>query len=713
MKRKVAFLFPGLGEQYTGMAGDLYRTESVFRAYVDRCSEIVEPLLGVDLREVLYPAGHSPAPSKEAAQRKLDLRSMVRRGNQEASLLDRTELAQPATFVVEYALAQLWKSKGVAPDAMLGYSIGEYVAACLADVVSLPDALRLVTLRAKLIQGFPAGAMLAVPRAERDITPWLTDGLSLAAVNGDALCILAGSPEAIDAAQARLLAEQQPAIRIPTTHAFHSSMMVPIATKFEELASTCSFRAPRIPYISNVTGAWITEAQATDPAYWAAHLCKPVRFSDGLRALSRDPARVFLEVGPGRSLATLALHLGSADGETFAFPSLRASYEATPDAELLSSTHEKLRALEERRPRPRSFSAYALPMDDLERNLVALWQEALSVDTVGVHDNFFELGGHSLLAIFVTNRLHETMGLQVPLSVFFGHPTIAQLARALQTNGPQPSSPDTGAAHLLHSSQYALPNGLEITHQNKAETDHFYEDIFEHRTYVRHLKALPENACVFDVGANIGLFSLFIHTLDRKARTYAFEPSPPTFDILRANVAKHGVNAKIFPVGLSRDERTADFTFYPLSSGMSSVYGDRAEEEAVLRAILQNRMQSNAPDMAQIAAHTEELIAERLKSQRFTCRLRTISNVIREEGVERIDLLKIDVQKSELDVLMGIRAHDWGKIQSIAIEVHDTDGRVEIIEKLLKEHAYDVEIQQDDLYRGSGIYLMYGTRSAA
>jgi FkbM family methyltransferase len=261
-----------------------------------------------------------------------------------------------------------------------------------------------------------------------------------------------------------------------------------------------------------------------------------------------------------------------------------------------------------------------------------------------------------------------------------------------------------------HHASYVLPNGLEIWHQNKAETDHFYEDIFAHRTYVRHLAAWPQGGCVFDVGSNIGLFTLFVHTLDPSAKIYAFEPSAPTFEVLRHNVTHHGVNATLFEAGLSDADKTVELTFYPYSSGMTSVYGNHDEELAVLRGIIENQAQANPASLGQVIDHADELYRQRLVSQTLPCQLRTLSSVIRDHAIERIDLLKIDVQKSELDVLRGIAPGDWRKIAAIAIEVHDLAGRLDEIAQLLTGHGYRVESVQDELYRGTGIYLLYATR---
>ncbi|WP_224245440.1 type I polyketide synthase [Hyalangium gracile] len=301
--RSVAFLFPGQGTQHLGMAEALYREEPLFRQEVDRCARLLEPHLGLDLRGVLHPG---------------------RRGPEEQLRLEQTALAQPALFTVEYALARLWLSHGVRPAAMLGHSLGEYVAACLAEVFSLEDALRLVALRGRLMQQLPPGAMLAVPMAETELVPLLGPELALAAVNGPAACVASGPVEAVATLEARLTSLGKVSRRLHTSHAFHSGMMEPILDTFAQEVRRVRRNAPRLPYLSNVTGTWVTEAQATDPDYWAQHLRQPVRFASGLAELSsRD--HLLLEVGPGRVLSALASQQPSPGAR--AIPSLRSSAE--------------------------------------------------------------------------------------------------------------------------------------------------------------------------------------------------------------------------------------------------------------------------------------------------------------------------------------------------------------------------------------------------
>ena len=283
--RPVVFMFPGQGAQYVNMGRELYQTEPIFQEQVDRCCELLKSHLNVDLRTILYP---SEEQAEAAAQQ-----------------LKQTNLTQPALFVVEYALAQLWIAWGISPQAMIGHSIGEYVAACLSGVFSLEDALALVAARGRLMQQIPAGAMLAAPLSEQALESLLDKKLSLAANNGPTSCVVSGSTEAIDQFQEVLTQQGVECRRLYTSHAFHSQMMDSILEPFKEQVSQVSLNPPKIPFVSNLTGAWITVAEATDPSYWAMHLRKTVRFSEGIAELLQEPGRIFLEVGPGRTLSTL------------------------------------------------------------------------------------------------------------------------------------------------------------------------------------------------------------------------------------------------------------------------------------------------------------------------------------------------------------------------------------------------------------------------
>lgn len=477
VNRDVAFMFSGQGSQYPNMGRHLYDTESVFRDEIDRCAAILRPHLDCDLREVIYP----PDGDLEKA----------------GQLLQQTSLTQPALFAVEYALARLWMAWGLVPRVMVGHSIGEYVAACLAEVFSLDEALALVAARGRLMQELPRGAMLAVPLTEQKIQAILEADLSLAVVNGPSQCVVSGRTEAIDALEQRLAASQIDCCRLRTSHAFHSPMMQPIVETFAAHVARTRLCPPRLPFLSNVTGTWITAEQATSPTYWANHLRQTVRFSDCLRTLMQEPNRVLLEVGPGRTLCTLAIrHPGRTAGhlvlssirhpkervsdEAFlldavgqlwlagiqvdwnalhkgsgrrvplpTYPFERKRYWITSGRRL--STPPSAGPVEEAgTEEPNALRDIRIPRTDSdtlvgneERRIAGIWQECLGATGVDVGDNFFDLGGNSLVAVRVVSQIRRTFGVRLAVSCLFDNPTVGMLAEAVRKAGSgQSGTPD-------------------------------------------------------------------------------------------------------------------------------------------------------------------------------------------------------------------------------------------------------------------------------
>ncbi|KQV51925.1 non-ribosomal peptide synthetase/type I polyketide synthase [Massilia sp. Root335] len=467
---RVCFLFPGQGLQQVDMGRELYDGVPAFRACIDECAAALQPLIGCDLRAVLYPA---PGQEADAARR-----------------LAQTALTQPAMFVVEYALARQLMAWGVQPHAMMGHSLGEYVAACLAGVMSLPDALKLVAVRGQLIQHLPTGAMLAVQAAPDALQPFVGAGVDLAVVNGPQSCVLAGSHEAIAALQDRLAAAGLRARVIPTSHAFHSAMLDPVLARFLAHVGEVALHPPRIPYITNVTGTWVTAQQATDPAHWVRHMRQTVRCAEGLDLLLETPDGAYLEVGPGQTFSALLKRHPRKDALRLALPTLASPAHPSDHAALLAALGQlwaahaaapawrTLHAIGARRrvplpvypfdrhrywpqaaaPAQRSVAAAqaaapaasadheaqpAAPasavaasrvQDELEHQVGRAFADALGLDTVAPEDDFFELGGSSLSALGVLIDLERITGRTPSNGLLLENPTVRALARALRAD---------------------------------------------------------------------------------------------------------------------------------------------------------------------------------------------------------------------------------------------------------------------------------------
>ncbi|NTX06847.1 type I polyketide synthase [Myxococcus sp. CA040A] len=318
--RPVVFLFPGGGAQHVRMGQELYETEPAFREAFDACAALLSRRGGPSLRAVLYPPGDADA----------------------SAPLPRPSVGLPALFTVEYALAKLWESWGIQPEAMIGHSMGEYVAACLAGVFSLEDALALVTERGRLFEQLPSGAMVSVALSEEELLPLLSERLSLAAVNGPTQCVVAGDTAAVDALSTELAARGIEHRRVHIDVAAHSHIIDSILPAFSAFVSRLKLQTPKLPFVSGVTGTWVTEEEATDPRYWVRHLRQTVRFGPGLRCLMEDTSRVLLEVGPGRTLGSLARLQVARDQSTVVLTSMRAPREPGSDVRFVLTTLGRL-----------------------------------------------------------------------------------------------------------------------------------------------------------------------------------------------------------------------------------------------------------------------------------------------------------------------------------------------------------------------------------
>jgi amino acid adenylation domain-containing protein len=313
---RLVFMFPGQGAQYPGMGSGLYASEPEFAGWLDRGAEILQPTLGLNINQLL---AFGDVSDDEAARALRD-----------------TRLTQPALFMVQYATARLWQSRGVNPDAMIGHSVGEFAAAAISGVLDFETALSIIATRGQLMQDQPEGAMLSVRSDLKTLQPLLVDGVDLAAANAPKLHVVAGPFDAIEAQEKRLAEAGLPARRLHTSHAFHSRMMDPVVPALRDAIGSVRLSAPSIPYISCVTGDWITEAQACDPAYWAGQARASVSFEAGLSKLAEDETPVLLEVGAGNTLSAFAAQTLSRDAQGGLFQSLPDHTRDRSDCEAMA-----------------------------------------------------------------------------------------------------------------------------------------------------------------------------------------------------------------------------------------------------------------------------------------------------------------------------------------------------------------------------------------
>lgn len=307
----LAFLFPGHGPHHARMGAELYAAEPVYRRIIERCHDFVSCRFGLDFRQALYGTQASD--------------------DEHHDLLNDMSLSQPALFATELALAEYWMANGVVPEALLGHSTGEYVAACIAGVLSVESALQLVTWRGLLMQGLPPGGMLAVSLAPDDVSARLGPGASLAAVNAPTSCVVSGTLTAIEALIADLLADNVEYRRLPINRAAHSAMIDDTIPRFVAEARHIELLPAKIPFVSNVTGSWIMPGNTVGPEYWGEHLRSTVRFGDGARKLLEADFSVCLEVGPGHTLSSLVMLNRAPNEHVTTVASLPASKEGASD----------------------------------------------------------------------------------------------------------------------------------------------------------------------------------------------------------------------------------------------------------------------------------------------------------------------------------------------------------------------------------------------
>jgi acyl transferase domain-containing protein/thioesterase domain-containing protein len=464
-KRPIVFLFSGQGTQYPDMGIELFQNEPVFRNAMIECSRLLGPVSGQhSLIDILYS-----------------------QNEETGNLVNQTAISQVALFAFEYSMTRLLESYGIKPSALVGHSIGEYVAACEAGVFSLEDAVVLVKERGRLMQSMQDGTMIAIPLPEQVIREMLPEDLDLAAVNGPSISIASGARPAMEMFENQLEGKGILFRRLVTSHAFHSRLMEPAAQMLAEVVRNVRRNSPKLPMTSNLTGGWTTSEQVADPKSWADHLRNTVRFGDNLIAVAqRFASPILLEVGPGNTLCSIARQHEEAVSGLAGIPCARHPHQKVSDQVFFLKALGSLWChgaaidlctlyADEKRQRiplpgypferqPFWIGAQPLKKDEKEKpgrtwwkgfqslhfpfmssarkqnqeravteaDLISIWCKALGTSTIGVNENFFELGGHSLLAVSIITELEKTFGIRLPLVSLIEAPTIREFLHLIE-----------------------------------------------------------------------------------------------------------------------------------------------------------------------------------------------------------------------------------------------------------------------------------------
>ncbi|MEX0662994.1 MAG: beta-ketoacyl synthase N-terminal-like domain-containing protein [Balneolaceae bacterium] len=454
--REVVFLFPGQASQYVNMGLNLYRSNSLFKKHLDNCAEILMPIIDVDIRNVIFPeSGHEEMATNQ---------------------LQNTVYTQPAIFSIEYSLAMYWMDLGIKPVAVLGHSMGEFTAACIAGVFDLETGLKLIAMRGSIMQELEPGSMLTVMMPPSEVEKYLNERLSISVINTPSSCVVSGDTEAIEDLK-NIFDGMDVHIRLlETSHAFHSHMMDPVLEKYRNFVSTVTFSPPSIPVISTVTADWTSPNELTTPDYWMNNIRQPVRFAEAVEKLFDRPEWILLEVGPRNTLTTLAKQHPEISLNQIVVQSMRHPKQSQDDNIFAMAALGRLwscgypvewkRVYKENPVYKIPIPTYAFQrvrcwvdpeilgsglhqktnnehtIDDVDKQgsekrniideLTAIWEEFLGIEHIKKDDNFFDLGGNSLVALQLFDELKRKLGIRLPLSALFEAPTIEQIAELIE-----------------------------------------------------------------------------------------------------------------------------------------------------------------------------------------------------------------------------------------------------------------------------------------
>ena len=455
--REVVFMFPGQASQYVNMGLDLYLSNSVFKMHLDKCAEILKPIIGEDIRKMIFPApGHEDIATEQ---------------------LQNTVYTQPAIFSIEYSLAMFWIDLGIKPVAVIGHSMGEFTAACIAGVFDLETGLKLIAKRGSIMQELEPGSMLTVMLPPAEVEMYLNERLSISVINTPSSCVISGDNEAIEAIKKVFDSKDVYNRLLETSHAFHSHMMDPVLEKFRDFASKMTFSSPSIPVLSSTRADWTSPNELTNPDYWVDNIRHPVQFADAVEKLFEKPEWILMEVGPRNTLSTLAIQNPEItqnqvvvqsmrhpkqlqDDYVFALAALGRLwscgypidwdrlYRDNPVNKIPIPTYafQRIRCwiepenLEAKYNPETSKNGQALnkvdnqdsEKRDVLEEVTKIWEEYLGVEQIKNDDNFFDLGGNSLVAVQLFDELKRKMGVKLPLSALFEAPTIEKMAQLIE-----------------------------------------------------------------------------------------------------------------------------------------------------------------------------------------------------------------------------------------------------------------------------------------